>query len=66
MKTELVEAAVTASGRRLVVLETGEVDNDLVGDMVEVLRWFCAGLYGRRSAKNRAERALACAGQDPR
>jgi len=65
MKTELLEAAVTASGRRLVVLETGEVDNDLVGDMVEVLRWFCAGLYGRRSAKNRAERALACAGQDP-
>ena len=65
MKTELLEAAVTAWGRRLVVLETGEVDNDLVGDMVEVLRWFCAGLYGRRSAKNRAERALACAGQDP-
>jgi putative resolvase len=49
----------------LVVLDAGEVDNDLVWDMVEVLTSFCACLYGRRSAKNRAERALACAAQDP-
>jgi putative resolvase len=65
MNTELVEAALTASSRRLVVLDAGEVDNDLVRDMVEVLTSFCARLYGRRSAKNRAERALACAAQDP-
>jgi putative resolvase len=65
MNTELVEAALTASSRRLVVLDAGEVDNDLVRDMVEVLTSFCVRLYGRRSAKNRAERALACAAQDP-
>jgi putative resolvase len=65
MNTELVEAALTASSRRLVVLDAGEVDNDLVRDMVEVLTSFCARLYGRRTAKNRAERALACAAQDP-
>jgi putative resolvase len=65
MNTELVESALTASGRRLVVLDGGEVDDDLVGDMVEVLTWFCARRYGRRSAKSRAERALACAAQDP-
>ena len=65
MNTELVEAALTASNRRLVVLDTGEVDDDLVRDMTEVLTSFCARLYGRRSAKNRAKRALACAAKEP-
>ncbi|MEV0486003.1 IS607 family transposase [Streptomyces sp. NPDC050508] len=61
MNVELVEAALTATGRRLVVLDDGEVDDDLVRDMVEVLTSFCARLYGRRSAKNRAQRALEAA-----
>ncbi|HZM68606.1 MAG TPA: IS607 family transposase [Nakamurella sp.] len=64
MNTELVEAALAASGRRLVVLDAGEVDDDLVRDMVEVLTSFCARLYGRRSARNRAEKALKCAAED--
>ncbi len=61
MNTELVEAALSAHKRRLVVLDDGEVDEDLVGDMVEVLTSFCARLYGRRSARNRAIKALGCA-----
>lgn len=61
MNTELVEAALSASGRRLVVLDDGEVEDDLVRDMTEVLTSFCARLYGRRSARNRARRALDCA-----
>lgn len=61
MNTELVEAALSASGRRLVVLDAGEVEGDLVRDVTEVLTSFCARLYGRRSAKNRAKRALECA-----
>jgi hypothetical protein len=31
-----------------VVLDSGEVTDDLVGDVVEVLTPFCARLYGRR------------------
>lgn len=64
MNTELVESALAAHGRRLVVLDDGEVDDDLVGDMVEVLTSFCARLYGRRSARNRALKALGCAQRD--
>ena len=64
MNTELVEAALSASGRRLVVLDEGEVTDDLVPDMVEVLTSFCARLYGRRSARNRAIKALNCAKHD--
>lgn len=58
---ELVEAALCATGRRLLVLDDGEVEDDLVRDMGEVLTSFCARLYGRRPAKNRARRALEAA-----
>jgi len=64
MNAELVEAALSAHGRRMVVLEDGEVDDDLVRDMTEVLTSFCARLYGRGSARNRAEKALGCAERD--
>lgn len=64
MNTELVEAALSAHDRRLVVLDDSEVTDDLVRDMVEVLTSFCARLYGRRSARNRALKALGCAQQD--
>jgi predicted site-specific integrase-resolvase len=39
---EYVEAALAAQGRRLVVADPGEVKDDLVQDMVEVLTSFCA------------------------
>jgi putative resolvase len=65
MNVELVEAALSATGRRLVVLDDGEVEDDLVRDMIEILTSFCARLYGRRSARNRAKKALeAAAGDD--
>lgn len=64
MNVELVEAALWAHGRRLVVLDDGEVTDDLIRDMVEVLTSFCARLYGRRSARNRALKALRCAERD--
>lgn len=64
MNVELVEAALSASGRRLVVLDDGEVEDDLLRDMLEVLTSFCARLYGRRSAKNRARKALEAAAAD--
>ena len=64
VNTELVEAALSAHGRRLVVLDPSEAGDDLVRDMTEVLTSFCARLYGRRSARNRAEKALRCAARD--
>jgi putative resolvase len=61
---EHLEAALAAHGRRVVVVDDGEVDDDLVGDMTEVLTSFCARLYGRRGARNRAVKALGCAKND--
>ncbi|MFD0139168.1 IS607 family transposase [Streptomyces sp. NPDC127159] len=56
---EHLEAVLSASGRRLVVLDPGETTDDLVRDITEVLTSMCARLYGRRAAKNRAARAVA-------
>ena len=64
MNAELIEAALSAHGQRLVVLDSGEVTDDLVRDMVEVLTSFCALVYGRRSARNRALKAVGCAQRD--
>ena len=64
MNTEMVEAALAAHERRLVVVDDAEVTDDLVRDMVEVLTSFCARLYGQRSARNRALKAVDCAQHD--
>jgi putative resolvase len=62
---EHVEAALLAQGRRLVVVDPSETTDDLVRDMVDVLTSFCARLYGRRGARNRALRAVTCARKPP-
>jgi putative resolvase len=62
---EHLEAALSAQGRRLLVVDPGETGDDLVGDMIEVLTGFCARLYGRRGARNRAMRAVTCAKRPP-
>ena len=58
MNAGLVESALEASGRRLIVVDDTDLDDDLARDMTEVLTSFCARLYGSKSAKQRAQRAL--------
>jgi len=62
---EHLEAALSAQGRRLVVVDPGESGDDLVPDMIEVLTGFFARLHGRRGARNRAMRAVTCAKRPP-
>ncbi|MEY8017636.1 IS607 family transposase [Mycobacterium servetii] len=62
--SELVEAALAAQGRELVVVDSAEVDDDQVRDMTEILTSMCARLYGKRAAANRARRAVAAAAAD--
>ena len=58
---EYVEAALTAQGRGLLVVDPAEVDDDLVCDVTEILTSLCVRLYGRRAAAGRANRAVAAA-----
>jgi predicted site-specific integrase-resolvase len=61
---EYVEAVLSGSGRRLIVVDPAEVDDDLAGDVTEILTSLCARLYGPGAAANRAARAVAALGQD--
>lgn len=61
MNAGLVESALKAQGRRLIVVDDSELDDDLVRDMTEVLTSFCARLYGRRAAAHKVEAMLKAA-----
>jgi putative resolvase len=58
---EHLEAALRAQGRSIQVVEDGEVVDDLLRDMTEVLTSLCARLYGRAGARNRALRSITAA-----
>jgi predicted site-specific integrase-resolvase len=49
----------------LIVVDPAEVDDDLMRDLTEILTSFCARLYGKRSAADRAERMVAAAAVGP-
>ena len=55
------QTALKAQGRRIIVVDDTEPDDDLVRDMTEVLTSFCARLYGRRAAKRKTDAALKAA-----
>lgn len=63
---EQLESALNATGRRVLVLDASETDDDLARDVTEVLTSMCARLYGRRSATKRAKAALKAAEVSPR
>jgi putative resolvase len=55
---EYVESALQSQGRSLIVVDDKELKDDLVEDMIAVLTSFCARLYGRTKAKNKAKKVL--------
>ena len=55
---EYVESAMAADGRKILVIEPEEMTDDIVRDLHEVIVSMCARLYGKRSARNRAQKAL--------
>ena len=61
-----MEAALAASGRRLLVVDPSGVDGDLVGDVTEILTSLCDRLYGRGAAADRARRAVRAVTGDAR
>lgn len=64
VNTELVDASLMAHGRRLVVVDSGEVAPELVPETVEVLTRLCARPYDRRSARHCELKAVGSAQRD--
>jgi putative resolvase len=58
---EYIEAALSAQGRSLLVVDPAETTEDLVADMIDVMTSMGARLYGSRSARHRAEKAIKAA-----
>ena len=58
---EYVEVALEASGRRLLVVDPAEVDDDLVRDVTEILTSCVPACTAERAAADRAARAVAAA-----
>lgn len=56
---ELIEAALSATNREIIVLNNTEEKMELVQDFIDVITSMCARIYGQRSAKNKAKRAIA-------
>lgn len=54
---DCIAAELSVQGRNVTVVETGEVKDDLVRDIIDVLTSMCARPYGRRSARSRARKA---------
>ena len=53
-----LEASLKASGRKIIVVDPLETQDDIVRDLHEVIVSMCARLYGKRSAKNKADKAI--------
>ena len=61
---EAIESALVAQDRTIIVVDDSELDDDLVQDMTEVLTSFCARMYGKRGARNRARQALSASAEN--
>jgi putative resolvase len=55
---EMLVSALSASGRKIIVINEAEYKDDLIQDFVDLVTSMCARIYGRRSAGNRAKKAL--------
>ena len=55
---EMLEASLLASNRKIIVVNNTEYKDDIIQDFVDLVTSMCARIYGKRSSKNRAKKAL--------
>lgn len=53
---ELIESALNSRNCKITIIETNEIEDDLVRDITEVLTSFCARFYSQRGARARAQK----------
>lgn len=62
---DYIESALAAQGRSIRVMNETEVADDIVRDLHEVIVSLCARLYGKRSARHRAKKAMDALSHTP-
>jgi putative resolvase len=55
---EYIETLLEAQGRRVIVADDTELELDIWQDFIDVVTSFCARIYGKRGARNRAKKTL--------
>ena len=55
---DYIEAGLSCSGKKIIIINKTEMKDDLMQDFVDVVTSMCARIYGKRSAKNKAQKAL--------
>lgn len=55
----LINSVLKSSGRSLMVVKENELEDDLVSDVLAVMTSYSARIHGRRSAENRARKAIS-------
>lgn len=61
---EYIDASLSSVNREIIVLNNSENKDDIVQDFVDVVTSMCARIYGKRSAQNRAKKALKAANEN--
>ena len=56
---EYIEAALKSQGRKIIVINDTEEKMDLVQDFIDVVTSLCSRIYGKRSAKNKADKMVS-------
>ncbi|MBU4174466.1 MAG: IS607 family transposase [Actinobacteria bacterium] len=56
---EFLEAAMMSQGRRIMVADDTEEMADIWADFIDVVTSMCERIYGKRGARNRANKAMA-------
>ncbi len=54
----LLESALASAGRTIVVMNATEYQDDIMQDFIELVTSFCARIYGKRAAKNKAKKMI--------
>lgn len=55
---EYIETLLEAQGRKVIVADDTELELDIWQDFIDVVTSFCARIYGKRGARNRAKKLL--------
>lgn len=62
--SEILIASLQADGRNIITINENEFKDDMVQDFVDIVTSMCARIYGKRTAKNRAEKAIKAASEE--
>lgn len=60
----LLESALASAGRKIVVMNDTEYKDDIMQDFIDLVTSFCARIYGKRAAKNKAKKIIEAVQND--